>query len=76
LAAEHGAAFVGIDSLNIDSTATAERPVHTVLLEAGIPICEHLCHLEQLPDSGFLSQAAPVRVKGFGSSPVRAYAIL
>ena len=72
----HGAALVGIDSLNIDSTATGERPVHTVLLGADIPICEHLCHLEQLPDSGFRFHAAPVKVKGFGSFPVRAYAIM
>jgi len=73
---EHGAALVGIDSLNIDSTATGARPVHTVLLGADIPICEHLCHLGQLPDFGFRFHTAPVKVKGFGSFPVRAYAIM
>jgi len=71
-----GAAFVGIDSLNIDGTSTGERPVHTVLLGADIPICEHMCNLEQLPDSGFRFHAAPVKVKGFGTFPVRAYAIV
>ena len=73
---EKGAAFVGIDSLNIDGTETGERPVHTVLLGADIPICEHLCNLEKLPDSGFRFHAAPVKVKGFGTFPVRAYAVL
>jgi len=73
---DQGAAFVGIDSLNIDSTATGQRPVHTVLLGADIPICEHMCNLEQLPDSGFRFHAAPVKVKGFGTFPVRAYAVL
>lgn len=72
---ERGARFVGIDSLNIDGTQTGERPVHTLLLGADIPICEHMCNLEQLPDSGFRLHAAPVKVKGFGTFPVRAYAI-
>src|SRR5690348_3434750 len=73
---EQGARFVGIDSLNIDGTATGARPVHTVLLGADIPICEHMCELEKLPDSGFRFHAAPVKVKGFGTFPVRAYAIV
>ena len=73
---DQGAAFVGIDSLNIDGIATGERPVHTVLLGADIPICEHMCDLEKLPDSGFRFHAAPVKVKGMGTFPVRAYALL
>ena len=73
---EQKAAFVGIDSLNIDGTASGERPVHTVLLGADIPIGEHLCNLEQLPDSGFRFHAAPVKVKGMATFPVRAYAVL
>lgn len=72
---EHGARFVGIDSLNIDGTETGARPVHTVLLGADIPVCEHMWNLEQLPDAGFRLHAAPVKIKGFGTFPVRAYAI-
>ena len=41
-----GAAVVGIDSVNIDDTRTGERPVHTALLGAGIPIVEHLRGLD------------------------------
>jgi kynurenine formamidase len=74
--ASAGAALVGIDSLNIDATADGHRPVHTILLGAGIPIVEHLCGLEQLPDSGFRFSAVPVKVKGCGSFPVRAFASL
>jgi kynurenine formamidase len=73
---EAGAAFVGIDSLNIDDTDDGSRPVHTQLLRAKIPICEHMCNLEQLPDSGFRFHAAPVKVKAFGTFPVRAYAVI
>ncbi len=70
------AALVGIDSLNIDDTTTGERPVHTILLGAGIPIVEHLTGLGQLPATGFRFTAAPPKVAGMGTFPVRAYAVV
>ena len=73
---EAGAGFVGIDSYNIDDTNDGSRPVHTQLLYGNIPICEHMCNLENLPDSKFRFHAAPVKIKAFGTFPVRAYAIL
>jgi len=69
-------ALVGIDSLNIDDTRDGTRPAHTLLLEAGIPIVEHLTNLEALPPSGFRFHAVPAPFRGLGSFPVRAYAIL
>lgn len=69
-----GAALVGIDSFNIDDTADRRRPVHTVLLGAGIPIVEHLRGLDQLPVHGFRFFAVPVKVRGMGTFPVRAFA--
>lgn len=69
-----GAAMVGIDSHNIDSTDTGERPVHSSLLGADIPIVEHLCGLEAVPERGARFFAVPVKVKGFGTFPVRAFA--
>lgn len=74
--ADEGATIVGIDSYNIDDTADLSRPAHSILLGAGIPIVEHMCSLEQLPDSGFKFFAAPVKVKGMGTFPVRAFAIV
>jgi kynurenine formamidase len=71
---DRGAALVGVDSLNIDDTAAAARPVHTTLLGADIPIVEHLCNLDKLPPTGFTFSAVPVKVKGMGTFPVRAYA--
>ena len=68
--------LVGIDGQNIDSTADPARPAHTVLLAAGIPIVEHLTGLDQLPADGFRFTAAPPRVAGMGTFPVRAYAVL
>ena len=71
-----GAALVGIDSFNIDCIDTGERPVHTTLLGAGIPIVEHLCGLTQLPARGARFFAVPPKVRAFGTFPVRAFALL
>ena len=71
-----GVALVGIDSHNIDDTAGNARPVHTVLLGAGIPIVEHLTRLGDLPDAGFIFNAPPPRIRGMGTFPVRAHALV
>jgi len=73
--ADSDAALVGIDSLNIDDTRDATRPVHTALLARGIPVVEHLTGLEALPVEGFRFFAVPVKVEGMGTFPVRAFAI-
>jgi arylformamidase len=73
---DNGAALVGIDSHNIDDTSTRSRPVHSKLLAAGIPICEHMTNLGSLPDEGFRFSAVPPKVQGMGTFPVRAYAVL
>jgi len=70
------AALVGIDSLNIDDTRDGNRPVHTILLGNKIPILEHLRSLDLLPENGFSFFAVPAKVKGMGSFPVRAFAIV
>ena len=72
----NGAALVGIDSYNIDDTRVRARPVHTRLLGANIPICEHMTGLGTLPDEGFRFSAVPPKVAGMGTFPVRAYAVL
>lgn len=71
-----GATFVGIDSFNIDTVDTGERPVHSILLGHDIPICEHMRGLAGVPDRGGRFTAAPVKVKGFGTFPVRAFVVV
>lgn len=73
---ERGAALVGVDAYNVDDTSTRSRPVHTVLLGAGVLVVEHMTNLAALPDSGFRFFAVPVKVKRFGTFPVRAFARL
>jgi arylformamidase len=88
--ADEGAELVGIDSYNIDDTADLSRPAHSILLGAGIPIVEHMCNLEALVKTmadyplatangsvpRFKFFAVPVKVKGMGTFPVRAFAIV
>ena len=73
---EAGATLVGIDSYNIDDTDDMTRPVHSTLLGAEIPIVEHLTGLERMPDEGSRFFAVPVKVKGMGTFPVRAFGIV
>jgi kynurenine formamidase len=75
--AEHGAALVGIDSVNIDATPPrGDRPVHTLLLARDIPVVEHLTGLDRLPTTGATFSAVPVKVAGLSTFPVRAFATL
>ena len=72
---DQGATFVGIDSYNIDDTRGNSRPCHSILLHSEIPICEHMTNLAMLPEEGFRFYAVPVKVKGMGTFPVRAFGI-
>ena len=70
------ASFVGIDSLNIDDTADLSRPAHSKLLGAGIPVCEHMTDLAEVPRTGGRLHAVPIAWVGGASFPVRAYVIV
>jgi arylformamidase len=72
---ERGAGLVGIDAINIDQvTPHGTRPAHSVLLAARIPLVEHLTNLESVPVSGARFTAVPLRIAGFGTVSVRAFA--
>ena len=73
--AEHNATLFGIDALNADDPQDLRRPAHTILLRESIAIIENLTNLDQLPASGAIFHAAPVKAEGLGSFPVRAYAV-
>ncbi|HSK07168.1 MAG TPA: cyclase family protein [Acidimicrobiia bacterium] len=73
---EAGATLVGIDSVNIDDTRGGSRPAHSGLLGAGIPVVEHLTGLGGLVGKDFRFFAVPPKVRGFGTFPVRAFALV
>jgi kynurenine formamidase len=76
LLVEAAPALVGIDSVNIDDAQDGSRPAHTLLLGAEIPVVEHLCNLNELPPRGFRFHCVPVKFRGVGTFPVRAYAVI
>ena len=80
VAAEHlreaAARLVGIDSYSIGDTDDMTRPVHSTLLGDEIPIVEYLTGLDRLPEEGIRFFAVPVKVKGMGTFPVRAFGIV
>lgn len=70
-----GTKVVGIDSANIDDVSTGARPAHSLLLEAGIPIVEHLTNLGQLLGKERVETTVlPAPFVGVGTFPVRAVA--
>lgn len=73
---EQHVGLVGIDSVNIDDTVGGARPAHSVLLEAGVPIVEHLTALDGLPERGARFSAVPPAVRGLATFPVRAFATI
>jgi arylformamidase len=74
--ADSGVALVGIDSHNIDDIQDLRRPVHSILLRREIPIVEHMTNLAAAPKKNFKFFAVPVKVAGFGTFPVRAFALV
>jgi kynurenine formamidase len=74
--AGHDAALVGIDAVNIDDNADDQRPAHSLLLAAGVPVVENLTGLDQLPPTGARFTAVPLRIEQLGTVPVRAFARL
>ena len=52
------------------------RHVHSLLLAGEVPVVEHLRGLGRLPGAGFRFFAAPVKVKGMGTFPVRAFGLV
>ena len=74
--ADSKVALVGIDSHNIDSVEDLRRPVHSILLGQEILIIEHMTNLAALPQKDFFFFAVPIKVKGFGTFPVRAFAVI
>ena len=59
--------------MNIDDITDLARPAHTILLGAGIPICEHMTNLAALPAQGGRLHAVPIAWQGGATFPVRAY---
>jgi kynurenine formamidase len=71
-----GVKALGCDLASPDDPKDLTRPVHMVLLAQGIPIMEHIAHLDLLPTTRFQFVGAPLRIRGATGSPIRAIAII
>ncbi len=70
-----GARLLGVDCGNVDSFRDPERPAHSWLLERDILVVENLRGLDALAGAGrFRFFALPIKAKGAGSMPIRAFA--
>lgn len=80
---ERGAKLAGVDFLAADDVTNPRRPAHVTLLHAEILIVENLTNLAALPPvmgglpaASFTFHAAPAKIAGAASFPVRAYAVM
>ena len=71
-----GVKALGCDLASPDDPKDLTRPVHMVLLGQGIPIMEHVAHLDVLPRARFQFVGVPLRIRGATGSPIRAIAII
>jgi arylformamidase len=63
-------ACLGVDCSGIEKRDEPTQPSHETLFKHGIPLIEHLAHLEQLTTTRFFVVAVPWRVRGLEASPV------
>ena len=67
---EQGISCLGVDCSGIEKRGLPRQPNHVQLFENGIPLIEHLAHLDLLQTRRFFVVAVPWRVRGLEASPV------
>lgn len=67
---DRGISCLGVDCSGIEKRDEPTQPSHELLFRHGIPLIEHLAHLERLNATRFYVVAVPWRVHGLDASPV------
>jgi arylformamidase len=70
LAEDRRIRLLGVDCSGIEDRTECRQPNHEILFRHGIPLIEHLAHLEDLRRERFFVVAVPWRVKGLEAAPV------
>jgi arylformamidase len=70
LARDRRIRMLGVDCSGIEDRTEPTQPNHEMLFSHGIPLIEHLAHLEELRRERFFVVAVPWRVKGLEAAPV------
>ena len=69
-------AALGADVASIDYGASRDFPVHRISAAADVPGLENLANLAELPETGFLVIALPMKIRGGTGGPLRAVAVV
>jgi kynurenine formamidase len=76
LAQNRSVRAVGIDTASIDLGQSTHFQSHVTLFERNIPALENVANLDQLPETGFVVLALPMKIRGGSGGPVRIVAVL
>jgi len=71
-----GAAALGIDTASIDYGRSTDFMVHRIAGARNVPGLENLTNLDQLPPSGAVVIALPMKIEGGSGGPLRAIALV
>jgi kynurenine formamidase len=76
LVEERQVAALGTDVASIDRGMSTDFLVHRIAAAANVPGFENLTHLDQLPPTGAVVIALPVKIEGGSGGPLRAIAMV
>jgi kynurenine formamidase len=76
LAHERKVSMVGIDTASLDYGPSADFITHQTLNGANVAGLENVANMDQLPDSGYLILALPMKIAGGSGAPTRVVALM
>ncbi|MDQ3697952.1 MAG: cyclase family protein [Gemmatimonadota bacterium] len=76
LVEDRAVATLGVDAASIDYGPSRDFIVHQVTSRANVPGLENLTNLDQLPASGALVIALPIKIEGGSGGPARVIALV
>jgi kynurenine formamidase len=76
LISDRNVAAIGVDTASIDYGRSQNFPVHQAVAAANVPGLENLTGLENLPPTGAIIIALPIKLGGGSGGPVRVVAVL
>ncbi len=76
LAEKRRVAAVGIDTASIDRGQSTDFQTHRILLGANVPAFENVDRLGEVPESGSLVVALPMKIRGGSGGPARIVALV
>ncbi len=73
---DRGIGLLGIDTASVDYGQSTDFIVHQIGGAAGVPNLENVGDLTELPPTGFLLAALPMKIEGGTGAPVRIVALV